>query len=95
LIQRTEREEWFLSKIGSVLFRNDDGCPCPVCKAVYDNGVRVDNRNIAIYLYDIECSYNADGDPLRYFDTIEERDDYEHLYLPLVFKKKDDGPGIA
>ena len=80
MIQRTERENWFLARIGRVLYRIE-ACSCEICRAVYENGIFVHDRNQAIYLYDIECAYNADGDPLRYFDTLAERDEYEKTLL--------------
>ena len=76
MIQRTEREAWFISKIGKTIYRSE-ACSCEICRKVYENGIFVHDRNQAIYLYDIESSYNADGDPLRYFDTMAERDEYE------------------
>jgi len=67
----SERKEWFTSKIGKTLFRNDNGCSCPVCQSVVENGLIVRDKYHAIYLYDNECDYNAEGNPLKYFDTKE------------------------
>lgn len=70
----TERLKWFLSKVGSTLYRNDHGCDCQSCKDVLERGVFINDELHAHYCYDIECDFNAEGTPLRYFDTISERD---------------------
>lgn len=64
-----EREQWFIDRIGRTVYRNEDSCSCPICKNVYDNGLIVHDQYHASYLYEIELSYNADGFPLKYFDT--------------------------
>jgi len=64
--QKTERELWFLSKIGRRLYRNSNGCTCPVCANVLSNGLIVADEMHATYLYDIESEYNYDGHPLKY-----------------------------
>lgn len=66
------RKLWFESMVGQVLYRNDNGCNCPVCSKVTIHGLFVENEQHARYLYDTECDYNRDGTPLRYFDTKEE-----------------------
>lgn len=70
------REEWFRSKVGQRLFRNHNGCSCEVCQHVLDNGLIVENPLHATYLYDNECDYTNEGNPLRYFDTKEEATEF-------------------
>lgn len=67
----SEREQWFLHHIGKTLFRNDNGCPCPVCQSVVQNGLIVNDESHARYIYDNECDYNDERNPLKYFDTKE------------------------
>lgn len=72
----SERELWFRSKVGKILFRNHNGCHCPICEDTVKNGVLVNDENHADYLYDTEVDYNIDGFPLRYFDTKEEATEF-------------------
>lgn len=76
MTKHNERLAWFKSKVNSVLYRNDNGCTCGICEHVKDNGLRVEDEMHAIYLYDNECDYTADGFPLRYFDTKEGREEW-------------------
>ena len=69
----SEREQWFLDRIGKVIWRNNY-CNCPVCMKIYNEGLFVTERNQAMYCYDAETEYTAEGNPLRYFDTKNERD---------------------
>lgn len=68
----SERQKWFRSRIGKTIFRNENGCLCPVCNRVVANGLMIRDMEHADYLYDTECDYNRDGIPLRYFDTKQE-----------------------
>lgn len=72
----TERQKWFMSKIGQRIYRNDDGCDCGVCKYILEHGIFINDELQAQYCYDIECDFNADGTPLRYFDTKQEVDEW-------------------
>lgn len=67
-----ERLQWFLSKVGQRLYRNDDGCDCEVCKHILEHGLIIIDQQHASYCYDIECDFTAEGTPLRYFDSKEE-----------------------
>lgn len=67
-----QRLQWFISRIGHRIYRNDDGCSCNVCKHIVEYGLVIKDRLQAEYCYDCECDFNADGTPLRYFDTKEE-----------------------
>lgn len=76
MMKHNERLQWFKSKVGSVLYRNINGCNCAMCKDVEESGLQVEDEMHAIYLYDNECDYTADGFPLRYFETKEEKDEW-------------------
>lgn len=65
--------QWFIERIGSTLYRTQTECDCESCTNVYKNGVKVSDRDHAIYLFDIECECGY-----KYFDTKKERDDYEN-----------------
>jgi hypothetical protein len=71
------REQWFLDRIGKRVFRNKTSCNCDICKDVYEKGLIISDEMHANYLYTCECEYTAEGSPLRYFDTIQERDEFE------------------
>lgn len=74
--QPTEREQFFLDRVGKVVYRNDNGCPCKMCQSGFLYGILINDRLAALYLYDTECEYNAEGNPLRYFDTKEEATEF-------------------
>lgn len=72
-----DREKWFRERIGARVYRNRDGCDCPSCEEVYQNGIRIADHYHAMYLYDMESCFTAEGSPLRYFDTKEEVAQFE------------------
>lgn len=71
-MQISERRQWFRDRIEKTVYRNHNGCNCPVCQDVVSEGLRIDNLMHADYLYDIETESTGEGYPLRYFDTQEE-----------------------
>ena len=72
-----KRLKWFIDRIGKKVYRNKDNCPCDMCNHVYLNGLTIINDTHASYLYDVEAENNFDGFPLKYFDTIKQRDKFE------------------
>lgn len=72
-----DREQWFLDRVGKVIFRNETSCKCLVCAKVYENGLYLTDENHATYTYDFELVYNTEVLPLKYFDTKQEAIDYE------------------
>jgi hypothetical protein len=79
-----ERRKWFLSHIGKYIYRNRTTCPCKVCESVYKEGLFVYDMNTANNAYDYESEASFDGIKLKYFATIEERDEYEKNILTLL-----------
>lgn len=77
----SERQAWFRRMINKRLWRNNY-CPCEMCKDTYENGILITNQNHADYCYDNECDYAADGHPLKYFETKEQRDEFEKTIKP-------------
>ncbi len=73
----SEREKWFNDRIGKLVYRNKTTCKCPTCDGVYQAGVLIFDQMHANYLEMCEAEYNIEGTPLRYFDTVEERDKFE------------------
>jgi hypothetical protein len=68
----SEREKWFIDRIGKVVYRNKTSCTCSVCADVADNGLIIHDLAHALYLEEIEGMYNLEGHPLKYCDTKEE-----------------------
>ncbi len=87
-LMKNERLQFFLSRIGKRVYRNDDGCDCNICKNVTENGLIVENELHANYLYDNECDYKRDGTPLRYFDTPGEVENWLKT-LPLCLNTEE------
>jgi hypothetical protein len=74
--KENSRQQWFLDRIGKVIYRNNY-CPCNVCEHIYLNGILLLDKDHAIYCYENECCFTADGDPMQYFDTREEMLEFE------------------
>ncbi len=72
-----EKKKWFTGRIGKTVYRNKTSCACATCDNVYLNGINIADEYHAIYLLDISTEYSAEGFPLKYFDTIKERDEFE------------------
>lgn len=61
-------EQWFLDRIGKKVFRDINDCPCDTCKDIGAHGLTIVDRLHALYLYDIQCNYEAEGTSLNYRD---------------------------
>lgn len=46
--------EWFIERIGQIVFRQDNGCGCDTCKKVGKSGIEIKSQNHAQYLYDVQ-----------------------------------------
>ncbi len=76
-IEYNEREKWFTDRIGKIVYRNKTSCECRVCENVYQNGLKLYDKMQASYTHECEACYTSEGSILRYFDTKEERDEFE------------------
>jgi len=72
-----ERSQWFLDRIGKVVFRNKTTCQCATCNDVYENGLIIHDEMHADYLQNCEAEYTVEGYPLQYFDTRQEAIEFE------------------
>jgi len=70
------RKQWFIDRIGKKVYRNKT-CTCATCERIYKEGLTITDKMHADYVFDCECIYNIEKNPLKYFDTIEERDAFE------------------
>ena len=74
------RLQFFLDHICKPVFRQRNGCkgnkgkPCSICEHNYQNGLIVEDELHASYLASIEAETK-----IRYYDTIEERNDSETI----------------
>lgn len=71
------RNEWFNARIGKTVYRTDNGCECQTCKDVLLNGLKIADKMHADYLE--MCENDLE---IRYFDTIEERNEFEQKINP-------------
>ena len=71
------RKQWFIDRIGKRVYRNKTSCDCATCERIYTDGIIISDSTHADYIFDCECIYNAEGNPLKYFDTLEERNVFE------------------
>ena len=71
------RKEWFLERVGKIVYRIKSSCNCGMCNEVYEKGLKIIDKEHADYLYTVEGDYNAAGVNFKYFDTIKERDEFE------------------
>lgn len=71
-------KQWFLDRIGKTVYRNRTSCMCAVCTKVYNDGLIIEDEFHAEYVSDYVASYNAEGSPLKYFDTLSDRNLFEH-----------------
>lgn len=82
----SQREQWFIERIGKVVYRNATTCACEVCKNVHQSGLFIKDENHALYIAEIELCYTSDGHPLKYFDTKEEAANFEINNPPAAVK---------
>ena len=53
-------EQWFIDRIGKVIYRDAVSCKCSSCTESEDKGFKVRDRNHADYLYMISCDLIID-----------------------------------
>lgn len=64
----TEREKWFIDRIGKVVYRQATTCQCEICKSVVLNGLMIHDEYHALYLCEMEEDYTESEHPIRYQD---------------------------
>lgn len=73
----SNREQWFIDRIGKVVYRNKMTWDYGIFRSVYVNGLIITDECHANCLYCCESEFTAEGQTLKYFDTINERDEFE------------------
>lgn len=76
----TNRKQWFLDRIGKTVFRTDTYCNCDACTREYTEGVFIDDAQIAESLSDVESHHAYHAKYLKFFDTEQERNDFEEQF---------------
>jgi hypothetical protein len=61
--------EFFTSRIGKIIFRDTNSCPCYFCKNVEMYGIKIEDKQHAQYIFDIQCDMIYEGVMLNYRDT--------------------------
>ena len=64
-----DRHQWFMDRIGKVIYRNGVTCDCKICTHVTAHGLVVQDEMHADYLEMVEATPDMN---VRYFDTMEE-----------------------
>ena len=72
-----ERKQWFIDRIGKTIYGSQAYCHCTPCKEMYENGLTIEDKLQATIAFDAENTFIQKNKPIRYFDTIEERNAYE------------------
>jgi len=72
-----ERKSWFEARIGKRVWRNRNSCTCKSCETIWNEGLIILDQNHAYYIADMEAHSEYDSIQLKYFDTQEERDQFE------------------
>lgn len=73
--QPTERQKWFLARIGKAVYRNSF-CDCPSCQHVMEHGLVIQDEQHADYISGFEAESHAEGNPVHYFDSRQEVEDW-------------------
>ena len=47
--------QWFINRIGKIVYRDKLTCKCSTCKSVEKDGVLIHDKNHAEYLYMVSC----------------------------------------
>jgi hypothetical protein len=61
--------EYFISKIGQTIFRDDNGCPCKDCKEILEKGLVVRDEEHARYIFEMQNDLGVEGIELNYRDS--------------------------
>jgi len=63
-----QTEQWFIDRIGKRIYRDMSTCQCSGCMDITDNGLIVDNKEHASYLYNVQIDFAKEGAFLNYRD---------------------------
>ena len=67
----TDRQQWFIDRVGKRVFREDNECDCDLCRLVTKEGLVISDVSHALYLAEIEFTYKYESDiDLNYRDEL-------------------------
>lgn len=69
MINITEREQWFIDRIGKSVWLSRPICSCEKCKKAFNEGLLIHDNRYAIDLAETEERHTAEGYPIRFCDT--------------------------
>ncbi|MFZ5365418.1 MAG: hypothetical protein ACOZBH_04465 [Patescibacteria group bacterium] len=61
-------KKWFIRRIGKRVFRDADGCECDLCRNVVENGIIINDKQHADYMYEMQWECANLGTYLNYRD---------------------------
>ncbi len=75
--QPTDRQKWFLDRIGKTIHRNSY-CNCPSCQQIMEHGLVIADEQHADYLagFEAETHMEGEGNPVHYFDSKEQVEEW-------------------
>lgn len=56
----------FINAIGKTVYRDSNGCSCPDCKVILEEGLIIKDKDHAEYLFEIQNEFFVDGINLNY-----------------------------
>lgn len=60
--------KWFKQRIGNIIYRDSDGCDCPTCKRILQEGLVIADEYHAQYVFETQNELANDGIILNYRD---------------------------
>ena len=66
-----KRRQWFLDRVGKIVYRDKSFCDCEICERVEKEGILISSDSHALYLLDIESISNDPNEsnhPIKYRD---------------------------
>lgn len=60
--------KWFKQRIGKIIYRDSDGCDCPTCERIVENGLKIHDEQHTEYVFDIQNEWAQKGIILNYRD---------------------------
>ena len=74
IIESKERLIWFLKNIGKTVYPDALTCKCYFCTKNLTDGILIHSGLVAFDLYNTEMDLSADGNPIKFYLSKEERD---------------------
>ena len=66
--EMAHNKQWFLKRIGERIYRDDQDCPCDTCKRILEEGLVIEDRQHAEYLWAVDNDFESEGINSNYRD---------------------------